>query len=116
MTSKIVAVGLCALLIISGLSLTSSMTGSVKIDDAITTGSATDLTCLFGTAATIDGDYNATEWSDADNYTVTGEVNVFAKHDSTYAYFCVIAYMDTTAGGFLDIGYFGWDTAYNRGR
>ena len=76
-------------------------------------GSNTALTCYSGTAATIDGDYSAAEWADADSYD-TGSVIIYTKHDATYAYFAMVALHDTSLDT-DDYGSFVWDTANDGG-
>ncbi|MCK5396641.1 MAG: hypothetical protein KAJ33_00145, partial [Thermoplasmata archaeon] len=76
-------------------------------------GSDTALICYSGTTATIDGDYSAAEWEDADYYD-TGSVIIYTKHDGTYAYFAMVALHDTTPDE-NDYGIFVWDTAHDAG-
>jgi hypothetical protein len=78
-------------------------------------GSATSLTCYVLTkAVAVDGDYSASEWDDADNYTIAGENKVFTKRDDTYAYFCAIALFDSSKNHDDRVAFY-WDRAHDGG-
>jgi hypothetical protein len=84
------------------------------IDGPLSTDS--HFTCWLGDAPTIDADYVASEWDDADYYYSISEFTVFVKRDSTYFYFCVEDYDDTKVDPVTNqMCEFMWDTDHNEG-